>query len=64
MLADNPHHMFGASFNVAGLTVNTTPVSLTLGGQTGGSNALGTLVCNVLSTLTNVANLTIYSTKC
>jgi len=32
-------------------------VDLTLGGQTGGSNALGTLLCNVLSTLTNVANL-------
>jgi hypothetical protein len=46
------------SFNVAGLTVTTTPVSLTLGGQTGGSNALGTLVCNLLTTLTNVANLT------
>jgi hypothetical protein len=46
------------SFNVAGLTVTTTPVSLTLAGQTGGSNALGTLVCNLLTTLTNVANLT------
>jgi hypothetical protein len=46
------------SFNVAGLTVTTAPVSLTLGGQTGGSNALGTLVCNILTTLTNVANLT------
>ena len=45
------------NLNVAGLTVTTMPVDLTLGGQTGGSNALGTLLCNVLSTLTNVANL-------
>jgi hypothetical protein len=45
------------SLNVAGLTVMTTPVDITLGGQTGGTNALGTLVCNILSTLTNVANL-------
>jgi hypothetical protein len=45
------------SVNVAGLTVTTTPVDITLGGTTGGTNALGTLVCNILSTLTNVANL-------
>jgi hypothetical protein len=45
------------SFNIAGLTVTTTPVGLTIGGETGGSNALGTLVCNILATVTNVANL-------
>jgi len=45
------------SINVAGLTLTTTPIDITLGGQTGGTNALGTLVCNILSTLTNVANL-------
>jgi hypothetical protein len=45
------------NLNVAGLTVMTTPVDITIGGQTGGTNALGTLVCNILSTLTNVANL-------
>ena len=45
------------SFNVAGLTVNTAPLDLILGGTTGGTNALGTLVCNILTTLTNVANL-------
>jgi len=45
------------SFNVLGLTVTTTPVDLTLGGAIGGTNALGTLVCNILSTLTNVAGL-------
>jgi len=38
------------SFNVARLTVTTTPVDLTLGRDTSGTNALGTLVCNILTT--------------
>jgi len=46
------------SFNVLGLTLTTTPIDIMLGGQTGGTNALGTLVCNILTTLTNVAGLT------
>jgi hypothetical protein len=46
------------SLNILGLTVATTPIDITLGGQTGGTNALGTLVCNILTTLTNVAGLT------
>jgi hypothetical protein len=45
------------SLSIAGLTVNTMPIDITVSGATGGSNALGTLVCNILSTLTNVANL-------
>jgi hypothetical protein len=45
------------SLSIAGLTVMTTPINITLTGQTGGTNALGTLVCNILATLTNVANL-------
>lgn len=52
------HLEFGSiTLNALGLTITTSPISLELTGETGGTDALGTLVCQVLTALTNVANL-------
>jgi len=52
------HLEFGAiTLNVLGVVVTTSPISLDISGETGGTNVLGTLVCQILGTLTNVANL-------
>jgi hypothetical protein len=47
----------GIDLNVLGLVVTTGPITLDLSGETGGTNLLGTLVCQVLAALTSVANL-------
>ena len=43
--------------NALGLTVTTSPITLDISGQSGGTNVLGTLVCQILQTLTNVTGL-------
>jgi hypothetical protein len=52
------HLEFGSiTLDVLGLTITTSAISLDLTGETGGTDALGTLVCQILTALTNVANL-------
>jgi hypothetical protein len=64
VLVQNPqtcgvlHFELGATtINVLGLAVTTSPIVFDISGQSGGTNVLGSLVCQILATLGNVVNL-------
>jgi hypothetical protein len=45
------------TFNALGLVLSISPITFDLTGETGGTQLLGTLVCTILGSLTNVVNL-------
>jgi hypothetical protein len=52
------HIEFGPiTINALGLVITISQVVLDLSGETGGTNVLGTLICQILAALTNVATL-------